>query len=83
MDHYERSSQNYFTKCELDRVAEKRPDAEWLAAQLKKESTRFVPIWNSKNFFTGNENFQPDYLSVHDISVLAPELDTTILLGVK
>jgi len=29
----------------LDRVAVERRDAEWLAAQRKDESTRFLPLW--------------------------------------
>ncbi|MFC1859897.1 NAD(+) diphosphatase [Thermodesulfobacteriota bacterium] len=83
MDPYARSSRNYFTKCDLDRMVEKRPDADWLAAQLKKRTTRFVPIWNLKNFFTDNENLKPIYLSIQDLPDPVPDLNTTVLLGVK
>ncbi|MBC8378158.1 MAG: NAD(+) diphosphatase [Planctomycetes bacterium] len=83
MDNYERSLRNYFTKCDLDRVADRRQDAEWLDLQLKKRTTLFVPVWNSKNFFTDNENFRPNYLSPQEVSNLVPAPDTTILLGVK
>lgn len=33
----------------LDRAAERRNDAEWLAAQLVHPATRLVPVWRTQN----------------------------------
>lgn len=49
MDHLARSRLNRFTAVRLDRDVDRRDDAEWTAASLKKAETRLVPLWRSRS----------------------------------
>ncbi len=79
MDTYKRSSLNHFIARSVDRVSGTRQDSEWLAAQLEAETTRFVPVWQSKNLFADDK---PVLLSPSDARDLIPTADCIILLGV-
>lgn len=48
MDHAERSSLNCFAQVGVDRLAEKRTDATWIADVLQRDDCRFLPILDGK-----------------------------------
>jgi NAD+ diphosphatase len=73
---------NHFSTHFIDRVSDKRPDDEWLAARLEDETTRFIPVWNLKNLVTDEDVPRPVYLPPRDVRDLLPEAESTILLGV-
>jgi NAD+ diphosphatase len=73
---------NYFSTDFIDRVSDKRADGEWLAAQLKEKTTRFIPVWELKNLFTDDQVPRPVYFSPDDVRGLASGAESTILLGV-
>jgi NAD+ diphosphatase len=73
---------NFFSTYFIDRVSDKRPDNEWLAAKLRDEATRFIPVWNLKNLLTDEEVPRPVYLPPRDVQDLLPRLESVILLGV-
>jgi len=43
----------------LDRVAHRRKDTAWLAAQLEHAGTRFVPVWQARNLVLGADGLAP------------------------
>jgi hypothetical protein len=63
MDNYTHPLWNHFATWYIDRVADKRRDDQWLAAQLKDERTRFIPVWKFKNLFTVEQVPEPILLS--------------------
>jgi NADH pyrophosphatase NudC (nudix superfamily) len=73
---------NFFSTYFIDRVSDKRPDNEWLAAKLRDEATRFIPVWNLKNLLTDEKVPRPVYLPPRDVQDLLPRLESVILLGV-
>jgi NAD+ diphosphatase len=73
---------NYFSTYFIDRVSDKRLDDEWLAAKLRDETTRFVPVWNLKNLLTDEDVPRPVYLLPRDVQDLLPRPESMILLGV-
>jgi NAD+ diphosphatase len=83
MDNYRHSLWNHFATWYIDRVADKRRDDKWLAAQLKDERTRFIPVWKLKNLFTVEQVPEPILLSPHEVQNLVPAAGSAILLGVK
>lgn len=74
---------NYFSTHFIDRVSDRRGDAEWLAAQLGADTTQFIPVWKLKNLFRVGTVPQPVLLSSADVRELMPGAESTILLGVK
>jgi NAD+ diphosphatase len=82
MDHYERSLQNYFTSCGIDRLTERRRDEEWLTARLEDETTLFIPVWHLENLFSAGQIIEPVFLSPHDVRDCIATAESTILLGV-
>jgi NAD+ diphosphatase len=83
MDHYKRSSLNHFTARAMDRVPRERRDGAWLAARLEGETTRFIPVWHSKNFFDASEASRPVFLLPHHVRSLIGTAESVILLGVN
>lgn len=83
MEHYERSSLNHFTARAMDRVSDKRRDDEWIATRLEDETTRFAPVWQSKNFFDTNEAPGPVFLSPRDVRDWIDTAESVVLLGVS
>ena len=80
MDHYERSSLNYFAANPMDRLVLKRRDDAWLAAQLRADTTRFVPLWRSKNLLSRDEPERAIFLTSEEVGDLA-EKGESVLLG--
>jgi NAD+ diphosphatase len=81
MDNYERSRLNCFTTCRIDRVSDKRYDREWLAARLKDENSRFIPVWRLQHLFTAGKVVEPVFLSHRDVQDCVDTTESTILLG--
>jgi NAD+ diphosphatase len=48
IDRTSRSRRNLFTSVRLDRLAEYRDDAEWVASALQSEFARLVPLWRNR-----------------------------------
>ena len=54
MDHYRRSTLNYFSAGGLDRATLLRPRDTWLRERLTDPATRIVPVWKSRNLLAGD-----------------------------
>jgi len=74
---------NSFSSNFLDRVSFKRSDKIWIDAQLKNESTRIIPAWNSKIFCMPAQNQRPIFLTPGDLHDYSNALESSILLGVN
>jgi len=48
LDPSSRSRRNHFTSIPLDRLAERRDDADWLAAAQADPRARYLPLWRSR-----------------------------------
>lgn len=53
IDRITRSRKNLFTSVRLDRLAEYRDQAEWVAKALDSEAARLVPLWRSRSLLAG------------------------------
>ncbi len=53
-DHLSRSRRNQFTAVRLNREAELRDDALWVARTLLDPHTRLVPLWRSRSLLARN-----------------------------
>ena len=51
---------NMYTGSPLDRAAERRDDAAWVAAALELPQTLFVPVWRSRNLICGMADGHPE-----------------------
>ncbi|MDP6705167.1 MAG: NAD(+) diphosphatase [Alphaproteobacteria bacterium] len=70
---------NYYSDGALDRAAERRGDAEWLAERLADPESRFYPVWRGKCAITEDEPPRP-------IVVARPGegyVEAPILLGLR
>lgn len=83
MDDRKRSSLNCFTACFIDRVSNRRRDDKWLAARLEDDTTRFIPVWQSKNLFSAELVSKPVLLSPHEIWDFIHTAESLIVLGVN
>ncbi|MFP5213099.1 MAG: NAD(+) diphosphatase [Acidobacteriota bacterium] len=79
MDNYRRSSLNGFTTVSLDRAPHRRRDNQWIAERLKSPSTRIIPLWEMKHFFT--DATVPLMLSPSEVGIDVPLLDCVVFLG--
>lgn len=83
MDHYARSLRNTFTGDSLNRASHRRRDTQWLASRQEDETTRFVPLWKSRNLFAGDSFLQPVLLSPYQAREHLPEAESITFLGVR
>ena len=74
---------NSFSSNFLDRVSFKRSDKIWINAQFKNESTRIIPVWDSKNLCVSTPNQSPIFLTPGDLHDYSNALESSILLGVS
>jgi len=71
-DHLTRSRRNQFTAVRLNREAELRDDALWVARTLVDPHTRLVPLWRSRSLLARNSGgtvaiyLSPDQLDQPD-----------------
>jgi NAD+ diphosphatase len=81
MEHYTRSTLNYFTPRALNRAVDKRDDAAWFAARLRDTNARFVPVWREKNLLTEGDSPKPVFLSPADADAFIATAESIVLLG--
>lgn len=77
----EKVNHNLFSTNFLDRVSFKRSDKTWINTQLKNESTRIIPVWDSKNFFLSAPDKRPIFLTPSDLHDYPNVIESSILLG--
>ncbi|MEJ2383211.1 MAG: NAD(+) diphosphatase [Xanthomonadales bacterium] len=82
LDPSSRSRHNRFTSIPLDRFAEHRDDADWLAAARASTGARFVPLWRGRCLLdeTGAEP-RPVYLDATGLAVVDADAPCTLLGG--
>jgi NAD+ diphosphatase len=56
------SRPNAYTGSPLDRAAERREDADWIAQALADPDTLLAPVWRSRNLMKGVEAGRPEAL---------------------
>jgi NAD+ diphosphatase len=56
------SRPNAYTGSPLDRAADRREDADWIAQTLADPDTLFAPVWRSRNLMKGLEAGKPEAL---------------------
>jgi NAD+ diphosphatase len=83
MDHFRRSTLNYFSAGDLDRATLLRPRHAWLQARLADPTTRIVPVWQSRNLLQGDSAPQPVWLSPAQLRAAGLDCDAAILLGTQ
>ena len=83
MDHFERSTLNYFSAGDLDRATGLRPRDEWLEERLADPATRIVPLWQSRNLFQGHSAPQPVLLSPAELGEAGFDCSAAVLLGTR
>ncbi len=76
-------NQNSFSTYFLDRVSFKRNDKIWINDQFKIESTRTIPIWDSKNLCMSAPNQGPIFLTPNDLHEHLNAPESSILLGIS
>jgi NAD+ diphosphatase len=74
---------NLFATKFLDRVSFKRSDNIWINAQYKNESTRILPVWDSKNLCMSDPNKRPIFLTPSDLHDYPNTFESSILLGIS
>lgn len=83
MDHYTRSSFNFFAALDVDRMSVRRLDAAWIREQIRGGRSRIVPVWRSQNLLTGADELKPVLLSARDLDDPAVLEEQAILLGCR
>ncbi len=66
------SRPNPYTGSPLDRAADRRDDADWIAAALEHPQSLFAPVWRSRNLMRGVVERRPEavYLSAEAAAAL-------------
>ena len=79
------SRANVYTGSPLDRVAEKRDDAGWVAAALDHPDTLFAPVWRARNLMRGKAEGKPEavFLSNEAASAMRMAGGPWALLGLR
>lgn len=80
MDHYTRSSLNCFASGAIERLSGFRTDEQWVADQIKADTSRFVPVWQSMNLFENNGS-HPGFLTHEQLNGMMGVESKPILLG--
>lgn len=83
VDHFQRSTLNYFSAGALDRATGLRPRDEWLEERLADPATRIVPLWQSRNLLQGDSAPRPVLLSPAELGGAGFDCGTAILLGTR
>jgi len=81
VDNLKRSQRNWFTSAELDRLAYRRTDGDWLTTHLKQPQTRFLVTWRSSHLFRATQPLSPAWLNGVEHSDLLDEAESVVLLG--
>ncbi len=83
VDHFERSTLNYFSAGDLDRATGFRPRDEWLQERLADPATRIVPLWQSRNLLQGDSAPRPVLLSPAELGDAGFDCGAAVLLGTR
>lgn len=83
MDHFQRSTLNYFSAGALDRATLLRPRHAWLEERLSDARTRIVPVWQSRNLLAGESAPRPVLFSPAELSSMGFDCSAAILLGTR
>lgn len=81
MDHFRRSTLNFFSAGALDRATLLRPRDEWLEQRLADPATRMIPVWRSRNLLEGDSVPRPVLLSPPQLRAVGHDCGAAILLG--
>ncbi len=79
MNHYEKSSLNFFNSNKLNRQSNFRSDEKRLNALLNSPESYFIPVWESKNLFLDNGKTEPIFLRKSQLS--SEDISSSSLLG--
>lgn len=76
---------NFFGETGLDRMSDRRGDADWLAGLLQSPQALFLPVWRSRSFVDQSASEAPRaaHLSAAEIAELAEEGAEFIFLGFR
>jgi len=76
-----KSSANFFTSENLNRLTEKRNDDKWINQKLEDPGASFIPLWQDKNLF--NVSVQPKiiYLKKNELKRYSYINNTITLIG--
>ncbi|MDX1515012.1 MAG: NAD(+) diphosphatase, partial [Gammaproteobacteria bacterium] len=81
MDHFARSSLNFFAALPVDRLSGRRLDALWIRERIRDSRSRIVPVWRSRNLLAGAEELRPVLLSPADLGDPSGLENHAVLLG--
>jgi NAD+ diphosphatase len=70
---------NFYAGLTLDRMSERRSDAEWLAGLIGQPNSRLIPVWRARNLVT--EDPVPEAVFLTPTANVAPA-SRTIFLGI-
>lgn len=56
IDRSSRSKRNRFTSVRLDRLVERRDDAEWVESALVGDDAHYVPLWRSRSLLESTDD---------------------------
>ncbi len=81
IDRFSRSKRNRFTSVRLDRMVERRDDAEWVDQALLGGDAHYVPLWRSRSLLeSGEEGTIAVYLRPGELDAL-DHIQPPTLLG--
>lgn len=83
MNHYGKSSRNFFAGNSLDRLWQRRLDAAWIDRQLAAPETHFIPVWETRNLFTEEPEPHPITLTPRELQDVIPVAESIVLLGAR
>jgi NAD+ diphosphatase len=76
-----RSAGHTFASLAIDRAASRRRDDSWISEQLDAPSTRFLPVWGSKVWVTGDSPPRLSWIRSQDAAHQRQQAESVILLG--
>lgn len=82
MDALTRSARNNFTNYHLDRAHHELQDDVWVARQLTRPGTRFLPVWRLKHLIAPGSPPRPVMLSPETAAPYLEQAESNTLLGI-
>jgi NAD+ diphosphatase len=77
------SSRNGFVGLSIDRASGRRRDDAWIESLIHAPSTRFLPIWQTRNYLVGEDVLHPVLLSPSDLQDFLRHGDPPVFLGME
>ena len=81
MDELERSLLNVFTNCDMDRMAKRRADNEWLSSLRNAPTAMFVPFFGDRFLLREGSQNEPAFLDANQIKQFRSDIRLDIYLG--